>query len=660
MNPWNKKMNLRKIEVANFGPFYDTHVWDTEIEDGKPLILVRAFNDVAKSTILKLFNFCLYGLTPAKHQRVINRKAALKEDGETFVTFSFEHEGDDWQIKRTLKFQKVPEYNDPPNIKKHSYSITQNGSVIIDPQGEPSIGYDNDFKDKINEMIPKEISQFFFFDGEHIQNYVTEKPKPSITESIEKILGIKQFLNARKDLERVKRDFDAELLDAQGADTETQTIANELAVKRKQLDQDKAELESDGESIENQKNTLSDLKGFLTAQEGLKEDWVKRNQIEGALLTLNHRKEQNTLQRQKHHDVKLLSELLLIHLKPTTNPTQTYSTEQVTMAGQSIRDQKCSHCGEPLTDTAVGHLSEVANTHTSDKEFDMAQLISQISARPELAGAEAVHQTLLETATQLDGEISQGENAFDEIKNSLRESSQTLLAEVQEKQKKYDDLHIDNEVKKAEFARNTETYDSNEREYSNDVSANSARATTFQVIKAQAIVNICQKTLDGYIEIINSLVNSERENIEKEMSKSFMALTNNPELYDGLVLDKEYRILIKQMGFKPKPAWEIAPSSGQSAIIAFSFIIALNHKALRSAPVVVDTPTGRLDPVHTDNIIKFWQNFGNQVFILYQPNEINAKQLSSIQHLISHHYTAKRKPTNPDESYISKWDGVPE
>ena len=250
MNPWNKKMNLRKIEVANFGPFYDTHVWDTEIEDGKPLILIRAFNDVAKSTILKLFNFCLYGLTPTKHQRAINRKAALIADGETFVTFSFEHEGDDWQIKRTLKFQKVDEYNDPPNIKKHTYSIAQNGSVIVDPQGEPSIGYENDFKDKINEMIPKEISQFFFFDGEHIQNYVTEKPKPSITESIEKILGIKQLLNARKDLERVKRDFDAELLEAQGADTETQTIAKDLADKRKKLDQDKEDLESDNEAIE--------------------------------------------------------------------------------------------------------------------------------------------------------------------------------------------------------------------------------------------------------------------------------------------------------------------------------------------------------------------------------------------------------------------------
>ena len=260
MNPWNKKMNLRKIEVANFGPFYDTHVWDTEIEDGKPLILIRAFNDVAKSTILKLFNFCLYGLTPTKHQRAINRKAALIADGETFVTFSFEHDGDDWQIKRTLKFQKVDEYNDPPNIKKHTYSIARNGSVIVDPQGEPSIGYENDFKDKINEMIPKEISQFFFFDGEHIQNYVTEKPKPSITESIEKILGIKQLLNARKDLERVKRDFDAELLEAQGADTETQTIAKDLADKRKKLDQDKEDLESDNEAIENQKNTLSDLK----------------------------------------------------------------------------------------------------------------------------------------------------------------------------------------------------------------------------------------------------------------------------------------------------------------------------------------------------------------------------------------------------------------
>ena len=147
------------------------------------------------------------------------------------------------------------------------------------------------------------------------------------------------------------------------------------------------------------------------------------------------------------------------------------------------------------------------------------------------------------------------------------------------------------------------------------------------VIKAQASVNICQKTWESYSEIINSIVDSERENIAKQMSDTFTQhLTNNPELYTGLELDEEYHLLVKQLGYDPIPAWKMEPSSGMSAMIAFSFIRALNAHSQTSAPIVIDTPTGRLDPVHSDNIINYWKNFGEQVFILYQPNEINNKQ----------------------------------
>ena len=61
------------------------------------------------------------------------------------------------------------------------------------------------------------------------------------------------------------------------------------------------------------------------------------------------------------------------------------------------------------------------------------------------------------------------------------------------------------------------------------------------------------------------------------MSKAFTDhLTNNPDLYTGLDLDKEYKLLVKQQAFDPKPAWRMEPSSGMSAMIAFAFIHSLN------------------------------------------------------------------------------------
>ena len=93
-----------------------------------------------------------------------------------------------------------------------------------------------------------------------------------------------------------------------------------------------------------------------------------------------------------------------------------------------------------------------------------------------------------------------------------------------------------------------------------------------------------------------------------------------------------------------------------SAMIAFTFIAALNHKSTVKPPVVIDTPTGRLDPVHSSNIVEFWPKFAEQVFILYQPNELEEWQYPSIEDYVSHHFRGIRKPTEPDVSVIIPFD----
>ncbi len=128
------------------------------------------------------------------------------------------------------------------------------------------------------------------------------------------------------------------------------------------------------------------------------------------------------------------------------------------------------------------------------------------------------------------------------------------------------------------------------REWVKEQQLLSSRSDELPVIKAQAIVNICQKTWEAYTEIIDSIVDSERENIAKQMSDTFTQhLTNNPELYTGLELDEDYHLLVKQMGFDPIPAWKMEPSSGMSAMIAFSFIRALNSHSHTKGPIVIDT-----------------------------------------------------------------------
>ena len=78
------------------------------------------------------------------------------------------------------------------------------------------------------------------------------------------------------------------------------------------------------------------------------------------------------------------------------------------------------------------------------------------------------------------------------------------------------------------------------------------------------------------------------------------------------------------------PTYKYGPSAGASQIIAISMIGGLNKFATRDAPVVIDTPLGRLDLEHKKNLINYYSKMSKQIIILYQPSELED---SDIQHI---------------------------
>ena len=77
----------------------------------------------------------------------------------------------------------------------------------------------------------------------------------------------------------------------------------------------------------------------------------------------------------------------------------------------------------------------------------------------------------------------------------------------------------------------------------------------------------------------------------------------------------------------------------------------------RNAPVVIDTPIGRLDPEHKANLVDFYHEFSDQVIILYQPNELDEDDIEVMQEYISKHYQIKIRD---DDSSTSTIEELPE
>jgi len=84
-------------------------------------------------------------------------------------------------------------------------------------------------------------------------------------------------------------------------------------------------------------------------------------------------------------------------------------------------------------------------------------------------------------------------------------------------------------------------------------------------------------------------------------------------------------------------------SAGSEQVLALSLIGALNRCATREAPVIMDTPFGRLDVGHRANILKFAPSFGRQVLLLVQSGEFDrSRDMEYLAGKVSREYRITR------------------
>ena len=107
------------------------------------------------------------------------------------------------------------------------------------------------------------------------------------------------------------------------------------------------------------------------------------------------------------------------------------------------------------------------------------------------------------------------------------------------------------------------------------------------------------------------------------------------------------------------PAYQYGPSAGAAQIVATSLIAGLNKFSTHKAPVIIDTPLGRLDDVHRTNILKYYNEMSEQgVIILYTPTEIMPNDQVILEDYVKHHYEIISLPDQPDLSKIIPYGGM--
>lgn len=191
-------MLIKSLRYKNFRQFKGENQITFSCDPQKNVTIILGDNTFGKTTLLQMFNWCLYdkAIFNDNPDFLLNLElASAMYNGDTpievLVEIVIEHEGRDYTITRKQEYLKVNGKVSPRGSQlKVAYKELSTGKTAY-------IEKDKDMKSVINLILPEDLSGYFFFDTERVQNVAERK---DLSAAVKGLLGLEVLDNALKHL----------------------------------------------------------------------------------------------------------------------------------------------------------------------------------------------------------------------------------------------------------------------------------------------------------------------------------------------------------------------------------------------------------------------------------------------------------------------------
>ncbi|WP_336326491.1 AAA family ATPase [Halovenus sp. HT40] len=661
-------MHLNSVTLKNFKPFHQEN--PIRFEDERGVTLFGAKNDRGKTAFLEAIKFCLYDFTSddegsreQKRDQCINRKAVTEDDGETFVSLNFDHNGGEYTIKRVLEFSEVD--NQTAREAENHYvtvEVDYNDEPYIDTREEDNITDYREFRDGI---LPENASQFFIFDGEQIDEYAQQfgKRDTDVREAIELVLGIEELRKAIDDLQEHGIDHYRELFQ------EAQSDAEDYREKKNQVDAAREELESlesryekkeekleskreekseeeerlaDAGEVEEKYKKLIETRVELYGPEEVEkaEEYLDKDRIDELTPCLlqqlaNKRKERQEIYR---YFGPIAGAVAAEKIGSTVALDSPGGLVEVLRQTLDERPEDCYVCDQSLEgisrDELVDRLDEATNESTEEARY-IDQLAEGLRGETEGDEYDSGHQKaqfqyLTQEISDLAQDISKRERRIERLEDII-ENAEFGKDEVDEIRDRLNELKRQEGRLEAELESLEEEIDDQEdlvEELERELDG--MEGASDEEERYSELIEVSEQAQAAFKDAKDEYVEKRRESVQAKASDLFRNMTNKNDIYEGLSIHTDYQLRIKTN----EGVFTIAdqdPSRGARQIIAYAFIAGLAQFSSRDAPILIDTPIARLDPGHKASLIENLPDFVDQVIVFYQPNELTEDDIDLLR-----------------------------
>lgn len=661
-------MKLTSIKFCNFRSFYG-QTPEIAIAGGEfqNTTIIHGNNGAGKTSLLNGFTWVLYEKFTAAFavtEQLVNKRA-ISEVGEDqavecWVEVGWEHEGVRYRAKRNCRVYKNPTSIDATKTKLTIQIVGDDGKWYF-PIEQP--------EEIINNILPVSLHQYFFFDGERIEEIVRSDKKAEIAEATEIFLGVKVIDLATKHLKEAKKTLDSEL--AAIGDAETKQLLKQQSKLEREISKISQRQTEIAEDLENQQVFKKDISARLVELSSVRDLQERRERLENQKRNnyeeLKKTKEGLKKAISKQAYTLLLSETtvkfrqIIVAFKQRGQLKSGISREFVS---ELMKSGRCI-CGAELKEGGNGHFhvkSLLRKTGSSSVEETAIRMGAQIDDLEKQA------QLFLEMINreqqriyQLKTSLSDIEMNLDSIEEILRKDPNEDISGLQKRldeiEARIDDLNREQGANQKEISHLNTEIDLVVKQIAKQKQNEGTQ------ILAQRRIIATQDAIDILTEVKNRQEKQFRLQLEKRVQEIFSEISVTPYIPK---ISEKYELTLVENTTGIEAA--VAASTGENQILSLSFIASIIDKVREwsekkkimmvpdssTFPIVMDSPFGSLDANSRRHIAQTIPKLANQLVVLVTKTQWREEVESEIMERIGKEYvlTYYSSKTNCEEDFL--------
>jgi len=636
-------LQFTSLTVENFGPFKGSQTIDFTSEDG--VTFIWGNNGRGKTTLLNIFRYALFGRFQNRRGADVDLAGMSNIEGRADGHYDFKvvlrmlNDGKRYELTRQYVVRAgigVPSKNDDYEQKVY---LKEDGSIL------PVEARDH----ILNLIMPQEVSRFFLFDGELLQEYeelLLEDTNvgETIKSSIEKILGVPVLTNGALDTHAASEDYKKEKTRIAQSNAQTQKIASHmvaLEAEKKEHSEEFQRLSDELTGELEKRNKLEDesqqsehvrslLKSMETLESDIKEKKDRREEIITQIVAATKDAWRGLISsRVEILLVEIQTKLKYLEDKDNSQKIALHFLEDMQKA---VDNKHCQLCDQGIDDGYIEKLRKRINDASTEfSGLTVDEKLQLQSLRMRKATLDAMKSSskkeileLLESQldslnVQIDDSSRQHKAVREELERhgdieELSKDTQVSIKALAQCLKKIDNLkdgcqQEKDKIKEVENALTTLEEKLNRA------------STDSDMIEAKRKVDLCEQINDIFERGIASYRDKLKMDVEKDATELFLQISNDPD-YISLKINENYGLEMLHV------TGAIVPlrSAGFEHVVALSLIGALHKNAPLRGPIIMDSPFGRLDPTHKSNITKTLPKMSEQIVLLAYTHEIDEQQ----------------------------------